>query len=277
MFPSDLTTAQYKQLERYLPIVKKTRPKKYSIHYLLNGILYILKTGSPWRNLPESYPPWKSCHKFLTYLSRENIFSHILFELNKKERKEKGRSPTPSILVMYSCSKHSCEYLSLSKKGYDGFKKNHGIKLFTLVDTQGRLWRSLITTANTQDKVGAEMIISQNFESRKTTSNCFMVLGDMGFESKRLTNELYRKYKVVLLTKRLKRKYKVKDNDQNRYNRMINNTRKRIIDTRRWVVERTYAHQNKFRRLITVFERTTKIYDSFVKLASITLLLKRMG
>jgi transposase len=32
---------------------------------VFNGILWILRTGSPWRDLPEEYPPWQTVyHRF---------------------------------------------------------------------------------------------------------------------------------------------------------------------------------------------------------------------
>ncbi len=30
---------------------------------VLNGILWILRTGAPWHDLPARYPPYQTCHR----------------------------------------------------------------------------------------------------------------------------------------------------------------------------------------------------------------------
>jgi transposase len=32
---------------------------------VINGILWKLRTGAPWEDLPEWYGPWKTCHERL--------------------------------------------------------------------------------------------------------------------------------------------------------------------------------------------------------------------
>jgi putative transposase len=58
-YPSDLTDPQWKILERMIPVAKPGgRPPKYERRELLNGILYVLRTGCAWRELPHDLPPW---------------------------------------------------------------------------------------------------------------------------------------------------------------------------------------------------------------------------
>ena len=48
---------------------------------MLNGILYWLNTGIPWRDLPERYGPWKSVYTRFRRWSRQGVWEHVLREL----------------------------------------------------------------------------------------------------------------------------------------------------------------------------------------------------
>src|SRR3569833_2190713 len=60
----NLTDQQWERLRPWLPperTGKRGRPPRPH-RDVLNGILWILRTGSPWRDLPPSYPPFGTCH-----------------------------------------------------------------------------------------------------------------------------------------------------------------------------------------------------------------------
>jgi transposase len=53
-----LTDAQWRRLEPYLPPEKPWTGHPNAPHQrIINGILWILRTGAPWRDLPERYGP----------------------------------------------------------------------------------------------------------------------------------------------------------------------------------------------------------------------------
>lgn len=45
---------------------------------VINGILWKLRTGAPWRDLPERYGPWKTCHERLRRWSADGTWDRIL-------------------------------------------------------------------------------------------------------------------------------------------------------------------------------------------------------
>ena len=45
---------------------------------LLNGILWILHTGAPWRDLPERFGPWQTVYHHFAKWRREGIFAEIV-------------------------------------------------------------------------------------------------------------------------------------------------------------------------------------------------------
>ena len=53
----DTSDAQWKLIEPLLP--KQKRGGKWNDHRLMfDGILWVLRTGAPWRDLPERVGPW---------------------------------------------------------------------------------------------------------------------------------------------------------------------------------------------------------------------------
>jgi transposase len=45
---------------------------------VINGILWKLRTGSPWRDLPERYGPWKTCHERLRRWTADGTWDRVL-------------------------------------------------------------------------------------------------------------------------------------------------------------------------------------------------------
>src|SRR3712207_9205947 len=45
---------------------------------ILNGILWVLRTGAPWKDLPERYPPYQTCHRRFQRWVRDGTIEKIL-------------------------------------------------------------------------------------------------------------------------------------------------------------------------------------------------------
>ena len=58
----DLTDEQWERIYPYLPVGRKGRPFN-NVRDTVNGILRILQTGSPWRDLPPVYGNWNTIYK----------------------------------------------------------------------------------------------------------------------------------------------------------------------------------------------------------------------
>ena len=55
----ELTNIQWERLQPLLPPQKPKTGRPAADHRrILNGILWLLRTGAPWRDLPERYGPW---------------------------------------------------------------------------------------------------------------------------------------------------------------------------------------------------------------------------
>lgn len=61
MYRGELTNEQWEWLKPLLPPQKRhTGRPSHDHRRIINGILWILRTGAPWRDLPERYGPWQT-------------------------------------------------------------------------------------------------------------------------------------------------------------------------------------------------------------------------
>lgn len=79
----DLSDDQWKQLEPLMPTSKVGRPPK-NHRVMLNGILWILRTGAPWRDVPERYGPWQSVASRFYRWRKSGTWDRILSQLQQK-------------------------------------------------------------------------------------------------------------------------------------------------------------------------------------------------
>ncbi len=80
--PRDLTDEQWEILEPFLPVPPRRddgrgRPWKES-RAVLNGILWVLRTGAPWADLPDRYPSYQTCHRRFQQWVRSGILKAVL-------------------------------------------------------------------------------------------------------------------------------------------------------------------------------------------------------
>ena len=83
----ELTKEQWNRLEPLIPSRQREhdgrgRPRK-NPRDVLNGILWVLRTGAPWKDLPPRYPPHQTCHRWFQTWTRQGVFKKILTELGK--------------------------------------------------------------------------------------------------------------------------------------------------------------------------------------------------
>lgn len=80
----ELTDEQWEQLEPLLPPQKpKTGRTNLDHRTVINGILWILKTGAPWRNLPERYGKWQTIYSRFYRWRKSGVWDHIFRQLQQ--------------------------------------------------------------------------------------------------------------------------------------------------------------------------------------------------
>ena len=125
-YPSDLTDGQWAVLESLIPAASLNgRPPIHTRRELVNAILYVLRSGCPWRLLPHEFPAWPTVYYYFRRGPREGVWDQILKTLRMEVRKKEGRDAQPSAAIIDSQSIKTSAVRG-PEKGYDTGKKNLG-------------------------------------------------------------------------------------------------------------------------------------------------------
>jgi len=78
----ELTDTQWTRIEALIPSPKRKpggqgRPVR-DPREVLNGILWVLRTGAPWKDMPSRYPPYQTCHRWFQTWTQQGVFAQIL-------------------------------------------------------------------------------------------------------------------------------------------------------------------------------------------------------
>ena len=86
-----------KQWERIEAIIKRLTPLKDSrgrpsrpAREVLNGILWVMRSGARWKDMPDKYPPYQTCHRRFQQWVRQGVFQKIVEEFGR-ELYEEGK------------------------------------------------------------------------------------------------------------------------------------------------------------------------------------------
>jgi len=109
-YPSDLSNAEWGLIESMLPKPKPVgRPVKYSRREILNAIVYVLRSGCAWRQLPHDLPPWSSVYLYFRAWRRDRTWHRIHEKLRGDLRVAEGRQRQPSAGILDSQSVKTTE------------------------------------------------------------------------------------------------------------------------------------------------------------------------
>ena len=83
----ELTDSEWKRIKDQLPpehpkVGNRGRPAKYDNRCIMNGILWIARTGSPWRTLSERYGKWQAVYARYRQWKQLGIFKAIFAALS---------------------------------------------------------------------------------------------------------------------------------------------------------------------------------------------------
>src|SRR4029450_9130575 len=80
----DLTDEEWAILEPLIPAARRSR--RVDDRRIMNGIFFVLRTGIPWRDLPERYGPYTTAYNRFNRWSERGIWGRIFAALAAKSR-----------------------------------------------------------------------------------------------------------------------------------------------------------------------------------------------
>ena len=238
------------------------RKRLWSLRLIFEAILYVLKNGCTWRDIPGDFPPSGTVYYYFSTWRDNGLLESLSQELGGDYRQSTGKQRSPSVGIIDAQSVKGTAISAQSSTGYDAGKKVKGRKRHIIVDTLGLIIAVWVSAADWQDRTAARWLFIKVFMNRVDFPRLQLFFGDGGYAGQ-LVDFVKTQFKKLSWQLRIVKK----DLSLNSF----------TVLPKRWIVERTFAWLDNCRRLSKDYERQTASSEAFIYLAQVRLLALKCG
>ena len=201
--------------------------------------------------MDSQFPKWRAVYYYFDKWSKNEENMNIA--LNSIERLQLNREPSSSLGLVDPQSNKLAPMIFKHRK-IDGHKRVNGRKRHLLVDVLGRIWKTEVHAANIHDSHGG-VVLLDNLKS------------DLPRLEKILTDESYRKtFEKAIRNLNINFEVPARKDGEKGF----------VVEAKRWIVKRTLAWLNYFRRIVIDYGHIHRSARSFLTLANISMIIWRI-
>ena len=267
-YPTGLTDREWELVRDLFENTGPGKPPKYPRRLMLDACCYVVRSGTPWRLIPQDLPPWTDVYATFRRWAAKGLFEKMHDRLREMWREREHRPPEPTAAVIDSQSvKTSAQG---GPKGYDAGKKVKGRKRHIITDTLGLLLAVLVHTADVQDRDGAAPLIERAVAKYPTLT---LLYADSAYEGPRVRLAAADKNLRVEIVRRPTNRTTGRWEDPQVP--LLPPSRFTVLP-KRWIVERTHAWTERARRLSKEQDRRLDVGEAWIWLTEARLLARRL-
>ena len=233
----DLTDAQWAILEPLFRPPRHTdgRGRPWAdTRAVLNGVLWVLRTGAPWHDLPHRYPSYQTCHRRFQTWQRTRVLERVLQGL-AEDLRDRGKLDLSEAFIdaSFSSAKQGAPPSALLAAVRAAKSWRLATAMVFLSPSPWPVLRRMKSRSSTPP------LPPRSFDTLPPR-----LIGDRGYDSDRLDAHLHQTYGIEMIAKHHPhRRRRTQDG------RPLRRAR------RGWKIERLFAWLHNYRRIVTRWER----------------------
>ncbi|WP_435851836.1 IS5 family transposase [Streptomyces umbrinus] len=277
----ELTDQEWELLAPLIPRAATGRPRVED-RQIINGMVYKIRTGISWRDLPERYGPWKTVYTRFRRYALDGVFTRALQQI---QAHADAAGDIDWLVQIDSTVVRAHQHAAATgRKGGSTGRMNHNdhalgrsrggltTKIHLACDGKGRPLAIMLTPGQRHDSVCARPLLERIRVPRaglgRPRSRPDRVIADKAYSSRDFRAYLRKRDIAYTVPEKI-------DQQRHRRNRGRRGGRPPVFDRdiyrRRNVVERCFNRLKGFRGIATRYDKTATSYEAAVNLASFLL------